>query len=109
MKLSLILVSFILTVVASCAANWDNPNPTATASTKEYPCGVLGLVCAVMPQWQDDTCCQQGDSCPGPHAGDCAPGFCCDAEPFDPSPQYGKRATDAGAPRAMRPIRKAIP
>lgn len=101
--------------VAACAPGWDDPNPTATASTKEYPCGVVGQVCAVMPRWQDDTCCGPDDACPGPHAGECAPSFCCDAADFDPSPQYGKRS-DAGAPldggvrpRAMRPIRKAVP
>jgi hypothetical protein len=115
MKLGLILLAAVI-ITAACSPGFNAPNASATQGTKEYPCGPLGEVCDVMPQWQQDTCCpNQTDACPGPHAGDCAPGFCCDAEPFDPSPQYG-RLVDAGAPldggtrvRTMHPMRKAVP
>ena len=97
-----------------CAPGFDDPNPAAVTATKDYPCGILGTTCTVEPRWQDDQCCGQDEACPGPHAGDCAPGFCCFDAPFDPSPQYGK-TRDAGAPdgaarpRTMHRIRKAVP
>lgn len=103
-----LLASVAFVFVVACNASVDTPNAAATAGSKDYPCGVTGLVCDVMPRWQDDTCCEQNDICPGPHAGDCMAGSCCFGAAFDPSPQYGG-ARDSGAPvrRARAPARKA--
>lgn len=109
----MIAAALIATVLfALCFAackGWDDPSPSATASTPDYPCGALGVVCK---NTTPNTCCWEGEACGGSFNGvGCPLGECCDVRDFDPSPSYGaaldggvglplprRTVSDAGAP-----------
>jgi len=89
-------VLLVASCTTACAKGWDDVPASATAPSKELPCGNVGVVCTGATGAFNDTCCWQNQVCPGAVGCPWSVNKCCDDAPFDPSPQYGARFVDAG-------------
>lgn len=78
----------------ACAKGWDDVPASATAPTKELPCGNVGVVCAGPTGAFNDTCCWENQVCPGTTGCPFSVNKCCDDAPFDPSMMASR--TDGG-------------
>jgi hypothetical protein len=91
----ILFILFVSSCLGGCAKGWDDVPASATAPTKELPCGNDGVVCTGTTGAFNDTCCWENQVCPG--AVGCARTFnaCCDVAPFDPSMMVSRM--DGGA------------
>lgn len=75
------LLAPLLLVGCNAFNTWDAP--ISEARTKDYPCGIDGVVCVDMTDGglkPTGMCCDEGQTCGGtmwPHVG-CPAGACCD-------------------------------
>jgi hypothetical protein len=94
--------------VVACAAGWDDVPPSATATSKDYPCGIVGVPCTDRTGAFAHTCCWQGETC-GSSEGSvgCPADACCDVRSFDPS-QDAVRKPDAGPVFEHDPVVRVV-
>jgi hypothetical protein len=77
-----ILVVSVVVSVVSCAG-WDDPNPAAFAPSKDYPCGVIGVVCLNQSDKPNGFCCNDGETCGSGRADvGCPADACCNIRDF---------------------------
>lgn len=107
MKIELIIgvavVGCIVSAIGACRAGWDDVPASATAPSKDYPCGIVGVPCLDSTGKFNHTCCWQGETCGGGEFSvGCPANECCDVRPFT---QDEARYGDAGgsAPFSRHP------